>query len=145
MYERLIYVFTNWVSYLFPNFSGALNTLASLKSQQTSDNSLSITAPSLLSPPCRAKFSTANLQISFNHLWAGLGSSLYSFGADPAENTTFNSSFIIVGVFTYPLPRCGRLFIRLLRSNGCGRCLFRGLCLATGLYATELYFMISCS
>jgi hypothetical protein len=39
-------------------------------------------------------------------------------------------------VFTQPLLRNGRLFIRLLRSNGCTRCLFRGLCLATGLYAT---------
>jgi hypothetical protein len=39
-------------------------------------------------------------------------------------------------VFTEPLLRNGRLFIRLLRSNCCIRCLFRGVCLATGLHAT---------
>jgi hypothetical protein len=44
---------------------------------------------------------------------------LYSLGEDPTENTAFNSSIIFVGVFTYPLPRNGRLLIRLLHSNGC--------------------------
>jgi hypothetical protein len=39
-------------------------------------------------------------------------------------------------VFTEALPRNGRLFIRLLHSRGCIRCLFRGRCLGTGLYAT---------
>jgi hypothetical protein len=34
----------------------------------------------------------------------------------------------------YPLLRNGRLFIRLSHNNGCTRCLFRGLYLATGLY-----------
>jgi hypothetical protein len=29
-----------------------------------------------------------------------------------------------------------RPFIRLLHSNGCTRCSFPGLCLATGLYTT---------
>jgi hypothetical protein len=38
-------------------------------------------------------------------------------------------------VFTEPLLRNGRLFIRLLHRNGCTRP-FRGLCPATGLYAT---------
>jgi hypothetical protein len=37
-------------------------------------------------------------------------------------------------VFTEPLLRTGRLFIRLLHSNGCIRCFYRGLCLATGIY-----------
>jgi hypothetical protein len=39
-------------------------------------------------------------------------------------------------VFTEPLLRNDRLFIRLLHRNGCTRCLFRDLCLATGLCAT---------
>jgi hypothetical protein len=39
-------------------------------------------------------------------------------------------------VFTQPFLRNGRLFIRLLHSKGCTRCLFRSLCLATGLCAT---------
>jgi hypothetical protein len=47
-----------------------------------------------------------------------LGSSLYSLWAEPTENTAFNSSFIVVGVFTDPLPRNGRLPIRLLHNNG---------------------------
>jgi hypothetical protein len=34
------------------------------------------------------------------------------------------------------LLRDGHLFVRLLHSNGCTRCLFLGLCLATALYAT---------
>jgi hypothetical protein len=42
-------------------------------------------------------------------------------------------------VFTEPLLRNDRFFIRLLRNNGCTRYLFRGLCLAMGLYAT-IYF-----
>jgi hypothetical protein len=67
---------------------------------------------------------------------AGFGSMLYSLGADPTENTAFNISSFVVGVFTDPLPRNGRLLIHLLHSNGCARCLFQGLGLATGLYAT---------
>jgi hypothetical protein len=55
----------------------------------------------------------------------GLGSSLYSLGADPTQNSTFNSSSIVVGVFTNPLPRSGRLLIRLLHSNDCTPCLFK--------------------
>jgi hypothetical protein len=43
---------------------------------------------------------------------------------------------MFVGVFTDPLPRNSRLLIRLLHSNGHARCLFRGLCPATGLYPT---------
>jgi hypothetical protein len=38
--------------------------------------------------------------------------------------------------FTEPLLIKGRLFIRLLHSYGCYHCLFRCICLATGLYAT---------
>jgi hypothetical protein len=41
-------------------------------------------------------------------------------------------------VFTEPLLRNGRLFIRLLHSNDCTHYLFRGLYLAMGLYATIL-------
>jgi hypothetical protein len=41
-------------------------------------------------------------------------------------------------VFTEPLFRNGRLFIRLLLSNGCTCSSFRGLFLATGLYSTIL-------
>jgi hypothetical protein len=39
-------------------------------------------------------------------------------------------------VFTEPLLRNGNLFICLLQSNSCPTCLFRGVCLAMGLYAT---------
>jgi hypothetical protein len=39
--------------------------------------------------------------------------------SEPKENTSFNGSCIVVGVFTDPLPRHGRLLIRLLHSNGC--------------------------
>jgi hypothetical protein len=39
-------------------------------------------------------------------------------------------------VFTDPLPRNGRLLILILQNNGRTRSLFRGLCPATGLYAT---------
>jgi hypothetical protein len=39
-------------------------------------------------------------------------------------------------MFAEQLLRNGCLFIRLLHSNGCTRYLFRGLCIATGLYAT---------
>jgi hypothetical protein len=42
-------------------------------------------------------------------------------------------------VFTEPLLRNGRLFIRLLHSNGFTCYLFGGLCLATGLCATVFY------
>jgi hypothetical protein len=37
-------------------------------------------------------------------------------------------------MLTEPLLRNGGFFIRLLRSNGCTCCSFRGLCPATGLY-----------
>jgi hypothetical protein len=50
--------------------------------------------------------------------FADLGSSLYRLRADTTENTAFNSSSI-AGVFTDPLPRSGRLLIRLSHSNGC--------------------------
>jgi hypothetical protein len=52
----------------------------------------------------------------------GLGSSLYSFGVDPRENTTFSSSSIVIGTFTNLLPRNDRLLIHLLKSNGCTHC-----------------------
>jgi hypothetical protein len=52
---------------------------------------------------------------------AGLVSSLYSLGSDPTENTAFNSSPIVVGVFTNPLPINGSLLIRPLQRNGCTR------------------------
>jgi hypothetical protein len=45
-------------------------------------------------------------------------------------------------VFTGPLLKNGRFFIRLLHSNGCTR-LFRGLCLAKGLYATVFFGIIT--
>jgi hypothetical protein len=66
----------------------------------------------------------------------GLGSSLYSLGTDPTENTAFNSSSIVVGVSTNPLHRNGSLLIHLLHSNGWTPCLFKGLCQAMSLYAT---------
>jgi hypothetical protein len=34
-----------------------------------------------------------------------LGCSLYCLGADPTGNNALNGSFIVVGVFTEPLPR----------------------------------------
>jgi hypothetical protein len=42
-----------------------------------------------------------------------------NLGPDPTGNTAFNSFYIGVGMFTYPLHRNGRLLIRLLHSNGC--------------------------
>jgi hypothetical protein len=39
-------------------------------------------------------------------------------------------------IFTEPFLRNGRLFFHLLHSNGCSRCLFRGVCLATDLCST---------
>jgi hypothetical protein len=39
-------------------------------------------------------------------------------------------------VFTDTSSRNDRFLIHLLHSNGCSRCIFRGLCLATGLNAT---------
>jgi hypothetical protein len=47
-------------------------------------------------------------------------------------------------VFIEPFLRNGSLFIRLLHSNGCTRCLFQGLCLATGLYATVSRSCLKC-
>jgi hypothetical protein len=65
---------------------------------------------------------------------------LYNSSARTALKTPIFYSYMLVrfcgNVFTEPLLRNGRLFIRLLHSNGCTRCLFRGLCLATDLYAT---------
>jgi hypothetical protein len=46
-------------------------------------------------------------------------------------------------LFSQPLLRNGLLFIRLLHSKGCTRCLLRGLCLATGIYATLLMKLIT--
>jgi hypothetical protein len=46
-------------------------------------------------------------------------------------------------VFTKQLLRNGWLFILLLHSNGCTRCLFRGLYLATDLYVTILCCTLS--
>jgi hypothetical protein len=57
-----------------------------------------------------------NCQLSRYHLFsvipsAGLGSSLYSLGVDPTENTVFDWSTIVIGVFTDPLTRNGRFFV----------------------------------
>jgi hypothetical protein len=56
--------------------------------------------------------------LQFHFFSAMLRFSLYSIWADLTENTTFNSSFIVVGAFTDPFPRNDRLLIRLLHSNG---------------------------
>jgi hypothetical protein len=80
---------------------------------------------------------------------ARLSSSLYKLGADPTVNTASNNPIVVMGGsltmdwISFPRERdCWRslrngfLFIRLLHSNGCTRCTFRGLCPATGLYST---------
>jgi hypothetical protein len=65
---------------------------------------------------------------------------LYNSSARTTLNTPFAYYWARVrfrgNVFTEPLFRNGRLFIRLLHSNDCTRCLFPSLCLATSLYAT---------
>jgi hypothetical protein len=86
---------------------------------------------------------------------ARLVSSLYNLGADPTENTASNNpSIVVMGSWlaidwiSFPRERSHRqllrnrcLFIRLLLSNRCTRCPFRGLCPATGLHATILIFV----
>jgi hypothetical protein len=70
--------------------------------------------------------------------WTGCPSSLFYKHFARAESKTpfFYCCVRVRGkVFTEPLLTNSRLFIRLLHSNGCTSCLFRGLCLATGLYA----------
>jgi hypothetical protein len=49
-----------------------------------------------------------------------------------------NRSSIVVGVFADPLSINGRLLIRLLNPDVCTRCLFRAICVETGLYATVI-------
>jgi hypothetical protein len=79
-----------------------------------------------------------------------LGSSLYSLGVDPTENTDSNDSSVVVmdgclaieWISVPPLLRAGCLFIRLLHSNSCTRP-FRGLCPTTVLYATVCTFNLS--
>jgi hypothetical protein len=62
---------------------------------------------------------------------------LYNSSARTTSKTPFFCCCVHVcfgwNMFTEPLIRNGRLFIRLLHSNGCTRCLIRGLCLTTGL------------
>jgi hypothetical protein len=84
-----------------------------------------------------------------------LVSSIYSLGPDPIENAaSSNPSVVVIGgclaidwisfprerVYR-PLLRNGCLFIKLLHSNGCTRP-FRGLCPATGLYATVFLILL---
>jgi hypothetical protein len=88
-------------------------------------------APFLPSPPCRAQL---NSLPQF--------SSSYLLGEDHIENTVL----LLLRASSFPRERVYRaiaqndsLFIRPLRSSGCTR-LFRGLCLAAGLYATVCFF-----
>jgi hypothetical protein len=105
-------------------FQPAVLTSRSLATVPNSGDSSASCAHVLLSHPPRAELLSVLLS-------AGLGSALYSLGVDPTKNTAFNSSSI-VGVSTDPFPRNGRLFIRLLHTNGCTR----SLCAAWGHHAT---------
>jgi hypothetical protein len=64
---------------------------------------------------------------------------LYNFSVRTTSKTPFFFCCVCVlfrgNLFTEPLLRNGRFFIRLLHSNDC-TCLLRGLCLAAALYAT---------
>jgi hypothetical protein len=88
-------------------------------------------------------------ELLINTTAARLVSSLYNLGEDPTENTASNDPSIVVmggclatDWISFPRERVYRpllrtvcLFVRLLHRNGCTRP-FRGLCPATGLYAT---------
>jgi hypothetical protein len=77
--------------------------------------------------------------------------------ADPTENTASNSSSAVIdaclalawisfsrNVLTEPLLRNGRVFICLLHSNCCIRCLLRGRFLTTDLYVTVCMHVRTC-
>jgi hypothetical protein len=88
-----------------------------------------ISLPSLLSSLQNStQLPTLNYPLSII-LAAGLGSSLYSLGVDPTENTAFKSSSIVVGVFIDPLPRNGR-------------CTF-AYCIATAIHATIYSYYVT--
>jgi hypothetical protein len=86
----------------------------------------STVAPSILSLPCRAQL---HCQLStLNHQLSRPGGPRYIAPGRTQQKTLFsNNPSIIVGVFTYPLPRNGRLLIRLLCSNSCTRYIMFGL------------------
>jgi hypothetical protein len=102
-------------------------------------------------PPCRALM---HCQPS-NELSAGQGSSLYSLGADPGENTSSSFSIAVIGGciaiarisfpqrLTEPLLRNGHASTLPLHSNGCTHRVPRGPSLATGLYAI-IYICTPC-
>jgi hypothetical protein len=89
-----------------------------------------------LNPCCHSPHLTSSLTRRWvNSSQLSWDSRHIASGRTQQKNTAFNSSAIVVGVFTEPLPRNGPLFIRRLHINGCSR-LLRGLYLATALYAT---------
>jgi hypothetical protein len=66
-----------------------------------------------------------------------LGSSLYSLGADPTENTASNSSSLAIGG-CLTIARISLTYLPAVTKQQLLSRLFRGLCVATGLYATIL-------
>jgi hypothetical protein len=70
---------------------------------------------------------------------AGLGSSLYSLGAEPTENIAFYCCMGLVSAGTCLPSRCSETVVSLFAyciATAVLGCLFRGLYLGTDLYAT---------
>jgi hypothetical protein len=120
-----------WRSFSFPR-SGPLVTAAPAELLSTVNSTI---APSLLSLLCRVqlKYQPSTELDCPNCL-------LHNSSTRTTSKTPFFYCCVNVrfrgSVFTKPFPRNGRLFIRLVQTNGCTRYLSRGLWLATGLYAT---------
>jgi hypothetical protein len=72
---------------------------------------------------------------------AGLGSSLYRSGADPTENTTPSSPSVIAMDGCVAIARISLTCLPAITKRQPLSRLFRGLCLAAGLYATITRFV----